>query len=409
MAAFDRRTLLEAAAKAAILPAIGCASNTRPSVSAADPYAAMRGLTGGAAPLGPADHRGHLERAQDLVKKNGHAALVVEAGYTLFHLTGVRWWPSERPFLLVLRPDGPPRYIVPAFERTRALERAGADAELLPWQEDEDPYLLIAKAAGPGTLAVDEEMRHFVVEGLRSAGREVVSGGDLVRDVRMIKTTKELALLESANLATKAALELARKRTAPGMKESELRKIVTEAQEAAGLGQTWALVLFGPNAAFPHGTGKERTLQDGDLVLIDTGGSLHGYRSDITRTWACGTASDEARRAWDTVLAAQSAALEVLRPGVKCGAVDAAARKVISDAGYGAGYEKFWHRLGHGIGLQVHEHPYLVNKNDLVLRPGMTMSNEPGVYVPGKFGVRIEDIVAVTEDGNHVFGERASW
>jgi Xaa-Pro dipeptidase len=171
----------------------------------------------------------------------------------------------------------------------------------------------------------------------------------------------------------------------------------------------WALVLFGENAAFAHGTGKERTLAKGDMVLIDTGGSLHGYCSDITRTWACGSASDEARRAWDTVLAAQAAAFEQLRPGVACEAVDAAARKVITDAGYGEGYTSFWHRLGHGIGLQGHEHPYLVPGNARLLRPGMTMSNEPGIYVRGAFGVRIEDIIAITEDGHRVFGEKATW
>ena len=179
------------------------------------------------------------------------------------------------------------------------------------------------------------------------------------------------------------------------------------AQKAAGLTDVWVLALFGPAASFPHGTHEDRALRPGDVVLVDTGGSLHGYRSDITRTWVLGEPSRDVLRAWDTVAAAQAAALAKMAPGVACAEVDAAARAVIAQAGYGTahGYEAFTHRLGHGIGLQVHEPPYLVTDNDLRLQPGMTMSNEPGIYLPGRFGIRIEDIVAITSSGAEVFGD----
>ncbi|MEX1367619.1 MAG: M24 family metallopeptidase, partial [Nannocystaceae bacterium] len=173
---------------------------------------------------------------------------------------------------------------------------------------------------------------------------------------------------------------------------------------AAGLSDVWVLALFGPAASFPHGTAQDRALAPGDVVLVDTGGSLHGYRSDISRTWVHGRASAEVRRAFDTVVAAQRAALRRIAPGTACGEVDAAARSVIEGQGFGRDYERFTHRLGHGIGLEVHEHPYLVRGSSRVLAPGMTMSNEPGIYVPGRFGIRIEDIVAVTADGHEVFG-----
>lgn len=224
----------------------------------------------------------------------------------------------------------------------------------------------------------------------------------------MIKSAAELACLRRANQATKAALAAVAAHVRAGMRQSDVAALVREAQGAAGLGSIWALVLFGPDAAYPHGTESDRVLVEGDLILVDTGGALHGYCSDITRTWAFGAPDDQQRRIWDIVSEAQRAAMARIRPGVRCSEVAAAARAVVAAAGHGDGYQRFTHRLGHGIGLNVHEHPYLVRGNDLVLAPGMTMSNEPGLYLPGRLGVRIEDIVAVTEDGAEVFGPMAA-
>lgn len=327
------------------------------------------------------------------------------------YLAGARWGRSERPFLLVLPRTGEPWWVVPAFEERTAREQLG-DAPLRVWQEHESPYAiaaagLVERGLDDRSVAADPQLRSFVVEGLREtlgAGR-MVSGATVVEGARMRKQPAELARLRRANEVTKAALRLvAESMLREGMRQSELAEHIRRAQERAGLSEVWVLALFGPNAAFPHGTQEDRALQEGDLVLVDTGGSLHGYRSDITRTWAMGAPSPQAQRTWKAVARAQQAALERIRPGARCGDVDAAARAVIEAEGFGGDYQRFTHRLGHGIGLEVHEAPYLVSGSTRILEPGMTMSNEPGIYEPGVLGVRIEDIVAVTDEGCEVFG-----
>lgn len=378
-----------------------------------DPWSALAGFCDGIAAPDAEERAGHRERLARALHDAGHAALVAEPGATMLHLAGVQWGRSERPFLVVLPRTGEPWWVVPAFEERTAREQLG-DAVVRPWQEHESPYAIAAAGlAGAGlaagTVAVEPQLRHFVVEGLRAAlgaGR-VVDGAAVVEATRMRKQPAELSRLRRANEATKAALQrVATTATREGMRQSELAELVRVAQERAGLSDVWVLVLFGPNAAFPHGTASDRELHEGDLVLVDTGGSLHGHRSDITRTWALGTPPARARRAWEAVAAAQRAALAVLAPQVACGDVDRAARAAIEAAGFGAGYQRFTHRLGHGIGLEVHEPPYLVPGSTRILEPGMTMSVEPGLYEPSAFGVRIEDIVAVTEDGCEVFGPR---
>lgn len=339
-------------------------------------------------------------------------ALVLEPGASMSYLSGVRWGRSERPFLLVVLADGPPAWVCPAFELGTAREQLGDEAEVVLWQEHQSPYarvsrILIDRGLAGDPVAVDPDVRGFVTVGMAE-----VLGADLLDVVtpvvsrcRIVKTSSELARLRRANEATKIALAEAARHLRPGTRQSEFAGLVRQAQEAAGLTRVWVLVLFGPAAAFPHGTSEDRALEPGDLVLVDTGGSLHGYRSDITRTWLpFGRASEEVRRAWETVRRAQAEAMRRIRVGTACGEPDEAARAVMASSGYGENYERFTHRLGHGIGLEVHEPPYLVRDNALVLEAGMTMSNEPGIYVPGELGVRIEDIVAVTPDGVEVFG-----
>ena len=400
-----RRHILTASAGTVAWASLRCAG-VRPSPPPDQRYPSLTGFCDEARALGADDYAAHVKKIQAGLRAAGLSALIVEPGATMRYVSGVEWWPSERTFVAVIPADAAPWWVSPAFEADRARERVGDQAEIRLWEEHEDPFALLAKGLTPGRIAVDPGMRHFIYAGIaRSvAPREVISGRSVVTQARMIKSDRELALLDRANQATKAALQVAYAQSKIGMRESSLRRIIRDAQAAAGLKNVWALVLFGPNAAFPHGTGKERTLQAGDMVLVDTGGQLHGYCSDITRTWSVGPVSDAARRAYDTVLTAQRAAFDMLRPGVRCEDVDAVARQVIEKAGYGAQYTTFTHRLGHGIGLQGHEDPYLVRGNDLVLAPGMTMSNEPGIYQRGKLGVRIEDIVAITEDGHRIFG-----
>ncbi|MEM6995558.1 MAG: Xaa-Pro peptidase family protein, partial [Myxococcota bacterium] len=371
-----------------------------------DPFASLAGFCDGIVPPGADEYAEHVARIQRHLTAEGYDGLVTEPSATMTWLSGVRWGRSERPFLMLTPAKGEPTFVCPAFEEGTARERLGG-AKLRVWNEDEDPFAPLAAALPrrSGKVAVDGETRAFIVQGLRGACKQaIVDGRDVVDAGRMVKTELELSRLRRANEATKAALSLVAGVLKEGMPQSEVASLVIAAQERAGLTGVWPLVLVGKNAAFPHGTQEDRVVTAGDLLLVDTGGTLHGYRSDITRTWAVGTPAADAAKAWRTVAAAQRAGLDVMRPGVTCGEVDAAARAVIEDAGYGKGYTALTHRLGHGIGLQVHEPPYLRPRNDRVLAAGMTMSNEPGIYRRGEYGVRIEDIVAITGDGVEVFG-----
>jgi len=372
-------------------------------------FSALAGFCEGASAITAEEHETRRLRARELAAESGFDAILLEAGPSLLYFTGVRWGLSERPLLYILPVDGEPRWLGPAFEAGTLREQAAGTGEVHLWQEHEGPYERFAEhVQGAKRFAVDPAMRLFVVDGLRAAipSAQLLGDPGLIRAARIIKSPAELALLRRANEATKASLAQVAAGLAPGMRESEIRARVRDAQQAAGLTDIWALVLVGSNAAFPHGTEHERTLGEGEALLIDTGGSLHGYRSDISRTWSLGAAAPEVVAAWEVVREAQTRSLAAMRPGVSCGSIDAIARAVIEDAGHGPGYRRFTHRLGHGIGLQVHEDPYLVGGDPTILGPGMVMSNEPGLYVPGSWGVRIEDIVAITEDGAEVFGPR---
>lgn len=340
--------------------------------------------------------------------------MLLESGSSLLYFTGIRWGLSERPLLYLLPARGAPTLIAAAFEDNSLRERTGDDIARLLWQEHESPYLQLAAAARMagiargGKLGIDPWARQFIVDGARAAcDAEIAPATEVLRGCRMFKSAHELALLRRATEATKAALKAVSAHVSEGMFETELAALVHEAQAAAGLSDTWALVLFGANASFPHGSPGEKRLARGELVLIDAGGALHSYQSDVTRTWPFGPVSSFQARAWEAVLAAQTAALAEIRPGRPCRAADAAARDAIAAAGYGDGYARFTHRLGHGIGLMTHEEPYLVGGNDEPLQPTMTMSNEPGLYIPGALGIRLEDIVAVTDDAPEIFGPRA--
>lgn len=368
-------------------------------------YAGLQGFCDGVGAVAPAEYAARVRGVAAALKTAGLDALVLEPGPNMLYLTGVRWGRSERPFLCMLRADGAHAWVCPAFEERSAGERLPAGSEVLLWQEHEDPFALVAGFVGArARVAVDSDARGFIYAGIRRLVAGTIVDDGPIASVRLRKTAAELDRLRRANEATKAAIAAASVNLQPGMTQSAFAAELTAAQQAAGLDQVWCLALFGPAASFPHGTEEDRVLAEDDVVLVDTGGALHGYRSDVSRTWAVGSATAAFAEAWNAVVEAQAAALQQIRDGVSCSAPDAVARSVIDAAGHGAGYEHFTHRLGHGIGLQVHEPPYLRPDNAFVLRPGMTVSNEPGIYVPGEFGVRIEDIVAVTSGKPEVLG-----
>jgi Xaa-Pro dipeptidase len=409
----SRRRLLQLSGAAAMgtagvssqaFAAAGPAAGTEPPLPAA--IAALGDMTGGVEPIGVEERRGRLARARKLLADHGLSALVVGPGTTLEYFTGARWGVSERFFGFVLTREGDPAWVTPAFEQRRAEEQIAIGDDIRAWHEHDSPYALVAailrdRGVATGTVGADEGLDFVFADGIATAAPAVtvVSGRPVTAGCRMFKDAHEIALMRRANEITVAAHRAVFASLYEGMPHAEAVQLPRLAHRRLGV-EGGALVLFGADAAFPHGTTKPKLLAKGDVVLVDGGGKLHGYASDITRTAVFGAPpTDRQRRLWDLVREAQDTAFRAMRPGVECQAIDAAARKVIVDAGFGPDYTFFTHRLGHGIGMDGHEHTYLVRGNTTKLAPGMCFSDEPGIYIPGEVGIRHEDIVYVTEDG----------
>jgi len=362
-------------------------------------------MTAGVEPISVDEHRARLRRAQELLAGSGLDAIVLGPSTSLTYFTGAGWGISERFFGAVLTKQGDPAWVTPAFEARRAAEQIKIGDDVRAWQEDESPYALVAgilrDRAATGKVGIEERLPYAFTEGVGKAipGATLVSATPVTAGCRMIKDAHELAIMQRANEITVAAHRAVFASLQEGTSHGNAVDWNVKAHENLGV-DGGSLVLFGADAAFPHGTTKPKPLAKGDVVLLDGGCELHGYSSDISRTMIFGARpTDRQRRIWDLVRKAQQAAFETMRPGVECQAVDAAARKVIVDGGFGPDYKYFAHRVGHGIGMDGHEHTYLVRGNTTKLQPGMCFSDEPGIYVPGELGVRHEDIVHVTADG----------
>jgi Xaa-Pro dipeptidase len=296
---------------------------------------------------------------------------------------------------------------VPAFEKDRALEGIGDGADVRTWEEHESPYALAAgllreRKVATGRLGVEETMPFVFCDGIAQASPalRLESATPVTAGCRMVKDAHEIAIMRKACELSVRAHRALFASLREGITDDEAGRLFAEAARRLGLERPWSLVLFGPAAALPHGTRQARRLRTGDVVLVDAGGSVHGYSSDITRTAVFGAEPTERqRRIWELVRRAQEAAFKAARPGAQCQAVDAAARKVIEDGGFGPGYRYFTHRLGHGIGMDGHEWPYMVQGNTTLLSPGMCFTIEPGIYILGELGIRHEDTVVVTENG----------
>ena len=369
------------------------------------PVLALGPMMEGVSPITDDEHRSRLARAQALLAESGLDALVVGPGSSLTYFTGAEWGLSERFLGMVLVRAGDPAWVTPAFEKDRALEQIRIGADVRAWEEDESPYAMVAgvlkdRGVAAGRVGVDEAMPFAFSDGIaRAPGLRLESGTPVTAGCRMVKDAHELQLIRRACEITLRAHRAVFASLKEGTTVAQASAWSAAAHRRLGV-RGGSLVLFGPDAAFPHGTKKPRALQRGDVVLIDGGGHVHGYTSDVTRTAVFGAPpTDRQRRIWDLVRKAQEAAFKAARPGVECQAVDAAARKVIEDGGFGPGYHYLTHRLGHGIGLEGHEWPYMVRGNATKLAAGITFTDEPGIYVPGELGVRHEDTVVVTPDG----------
>jgi Xaa-Pro dipeptidase len=361
-------------------------------------------------PITTDERAARIERAQGLMKVNEIDAMLLTGGTSLDYFTAVRWWRSERLFAIVIPRDREPFVVAPAFEEERAREQLargplGAGTEVLTWEEDDDPYALTAsglqsRGLVAGRLGVEETVRFVFSDGLRHAAPvlELVSATPVTAGCRGVKDEHELELMKLACAVTLRAYDAAYRSLEEGMTQDDVRRLISAAHDRLGF-SGGAGVQVGEYSALPHGSVEPQTVREGTILLVDGGCSVEGYRSDISRTFVLGKATDRMKQVFEIDLRAQNAALAAARPGVECQSVDAAARKVISDAGFGPDYAYFTHRVGHGIGMDGHEWPYLVRGNTLPLSPGMTFSDEPGIYIPGEFGIRLEDDMFITEDG----------
>ncbi len=370
---------------------------------------ALQPVTARIVPITDDERRARLAKAQELMGKLKIDAIYMDGGSSLEYYTGMHWWTSERLMGMLLPKSGDPVYITPAFERSRALEQIRFGHDVRTWQENESPYALVAQVMrerhqGTGVLGIEEKVPFFRSTGIAEAmpHAKLVSATPVTAGCRAIKSPAELALMQIANDATLSVYRAIWQGLQPGMTQQQVSSWVDAAYARLGL-QGGASVNVGKYTAQPHGSREPQYIREGTPVMLDDGCSVDGYQSDITRTFTLGKPSDKMKRVFDIVRNAQTAALRAARPGATMESVDAAARKVIADAGYGPGYKYFSHRLGHGIGMDGHEWYYLVQGNTRRIETNMTFSDEPGIYIPGEFGVRLEDDMHVTEDGARWF------
>ena len=420
-----RRFLLTAAAASAAAPSLRAQHNPAPkpataAAAACDdsplpaPIYALTDRTRDVTPISANERNARLDRARELMKEYGIDAILLTTGASLFYFTGAHWRESERLFAYIIPQAAAPFIVCPALERDHLSdlllhfpERETTLTYL--WQENENPYTILKRGLGEenlasGTLGIEEHTPFAFSYAIAKACPtvKIVPATPVTAGCRSIKSPAEIALLRLANQITYDVYQAVYRSCGPGDTNHKVADLVGKAYARCGVhGEVSCNV--GPNTAVPHGTSNPQTIHEHEIVMLDDGCTVEGYTSDITRSFVYGTATDQQRKVFDVVRNAQSAALAAARPGIEMQAVDAAARKVIVEAGYGPGYDFFYHRVGHGIGLDMHEWPYLVGGNTEKLLPAMVFSDEPGIYLQGKFGIRLEDDMLITDQGAELF------
>ena len=367
-------------------------------------------MTGGVQPIAVAEYLARLDKVRALMGKHGIGALLIEPGASLVYFTGVQWWRSERLTAAVLPRDGDLAIVTPHFEEPSVRESLRVPADVRVWNEHDDPLATVAGILRDGkvtaAVGIEETVRFFAVDGLSKVmpRAEIKAGAPVVRGCRMVKSPAELALIQKANDITLAAYRHVWPRIQAGMSNHEVSAMMSAAHSALGAEHEFALVLLGEASAYPHGSGKPQAVRESEVVLMDCGCSVQGYQSDISRTFVFGKATAEQRKVWDQMREGQQIAIDAARVGVPAGAVDDAVRARYEKWGYGPGYKLpgLSHRTGHGIGLDGHEPVNLAHGEATPLAPGMCFSDEPGIYLPGRFGIRLEDCF-------HMGEERPVW
>jgi Xaa-Pro dipeptidase len=419
----NRRAFLSVAAG---LPSLAAQARARARPAQADiplppSIAALTSMRDQARPITSEERRTRIEQARRLMAQHKIDAVILSGGTSLVYFTNIRWGGGERLFACAIPVKGEPFFVCPSFEEERAREQialgpfGGGRADVRTWNEDESPYALVAnglkeRGAGTGTIGIEETMKFVWSDSIRAAGPQVtvVSATPITAGCRMIKDAHELELMRIASAATLKVYEAVYRALQPGMSQGDVSRLIDAGYRQVGFPGE-ASVQVGEYTALPHGSITPQTIREGTIIMIDDGCTVEGYQSDITRTVVLGKPTAKMRDVFDIVKRAQTAALRAARPGVPLESLDAAARQVVVDAGYGPGFKYFSHRLGHGMGMDGHEWPYLVRNNmfgwdtALTARPGMVFSDEPGIYIRGEFGVRLEDDLYITEDGAKLF------
>lgn len=404
----SRRQLLAASAA---LPLVAAS----PLLRAAGPdLSGLTEITGGLVPIGAGERAQRLQRAQALMKANNIGAILVDAGSSLVYFTGVQWWRSERLTAAVIPVEGEPCVVTPFFEAPSIKESLAVPADIRVWQEDEDPFAVIAgflkeRGLTSHPVGIEETVRYFAFDGLARnlPDTKLVSANPVVRGCRIIKSAAELALMQAATNVTIAAYRWVHARVEAGMTGPDIGALMDAATRKLGGTPEFSSALVGEAAAYPHGSKKIHRVENGEIVLMDCGCTVHGYQSDVSRTFVHGAASKQQRTVWDQVARGQQIAFSAAKIGAEAGSIDDAVRMYYTSLGYGPGYilPGLSHRTGHGIGMDGHEPINLVHGEATRLAAGMCFSNEPGLYLPGKFGVRLEDCFHMTDAGPRWFSE----
>jgi len=412
-----RRRLFQSGAvtTAAMLATQPAQSKTKNPCSPLPPsLAALKSMKDQATPISTSERQERQEEARRLIRANSLDCILLCEGTSLEYFSGIRWHGSERLLAMALPATGAAFYVCPGFEEGRAREQLatgpdGKEADVRIWQEDESPYERVAqglkdRGIATGMLGMEESVRFVFSEGISKAAPQIkiASATPVTAGCRRIKSAHEISLMRLASKVTLTAYEAAYRALRDGMNKSEFEELIEAAHKQLGF-EGGADAEVGEFSAFPHGSVTPQIIREGTIVLIDGGCKVEGYCSDISRTLIVGKPTEKMKKVFDIVHLAQSTALKTAHAGVECQVVDAAARKVITEAGFSPDYKFFTHRVGHGMGMDVHEWPYLVRGNTTKLEANMTFSDEPGIYIHGEFGVRLEDDMHITENGAELF------
>lgn len=386
------------------------ANSSNPSVTTQKN--SLSNITDNAIAISPAERKARIIKAQQLMQHYNIAALVLEPGAAMDYFTGIQWWRSERMTAVVIPKEGEIAIVCPFFEEPSIRESLAVGDDVRVWQEHESPFNLIKqvltdRGLTKGQLAFEQSVRYFVLQGVMSAlpAMQDVSAVPVTRGCRIIKSQHELELMHKANEVTLTAYADVYSKLAIGMTGADVKGLMSKAQSALGGKDIWNMALINEASAFPHGTKQQQTIEEGSIVLMDCGCSVQGYQSDISRTFVVGQPSKQQEKIWNTVRQGQKIAFETAQIGTQAGKVDDAVRQYYQRLGFGPDYKLpgLSHRTGHGIGMKGHEGVNFVHGETEKLQSGMCFSNEPGIYIPGKFGVRLEDCIYMTDKGAQWF------